>query len=345
MSLENNEIHDFDSAKLFEFLFRYRRFLSIVTVSAAVLAIIFSSSWFIAPKYKSTVIMYPASTTSISRALLSETPSKETSVLSYGEDAETEQMLQLLTSSRIRDRVIEKFDLMNHYNIKSTGKFRLTKLYNEYKDNIVFARTEYMAVKISVYDTDAQLAADIANDVSDLLDSVKNNIAKERALKAYSIVKKEYFDFLGYIEKMEDSLRALRELGVHDYESQAEMFNQQLAKEIAGNNSVGVRRLEKKLDVLAKYGGAYVGLSQQLEFEREKLSLLRRKYKESEVDAFESLPYKFVVDRAYKSEKKAYPIRWLIVVVSMLSSFLLSVIVLILIENFRRVREKFRHNR
>lgn len=344
MGVENNELHEFDSSKLFEFLFRYGKFLLVVTFLAAVFAIFFSSPWFIKPKYKSTVIMYPASTSSISRELLSESPSKETSILSFGEDAETEQMLQLLTSSRIRDRVIQNFDLMNHYDIKPTDKFCWTKLYDEYKENISFTRTEYMAVKISVYDTDPQLAADIANDISMLLDSVKNTISKERALKAYAIVKKEYNQFEAYINSMEDSLKVLRELGVHDYESQAEMFNQELAKEIAANNTIGVKHLQKKLDVLAKYGGAYVGLSQQLEFEREKFSLLRRKYKEAEVDAFENLPYKFVVDKAYKAEKKAYPIRWLIVVISMMSSLIVAIFILIIVDNFSRVGKKLKTN-
>jgi uncharacterized protein involved in exopolysaccharide biosynthesis len=156
-------------------------------------------------------------------------------------------------------------------------------------------------------------------------------------MKAFEIVKAEYNQLLSEIQQMEDSLTAIRQKGVQDYESQVEMFNQQLAKEVAANNWRGVNALEKKLEVMALYGSAYLGLTQQLEFEREKLSLLKRKYEEAKVDATEMLPQKFIVDKAYKSEKKAYPVRWLIVVVSVLSALLFTVIVLISLDGIRRV--------
>jgi len=43
------------------------------------------------------------------------------------------------------------------------------------------------------------------------------------------------------------------------------------------------------------------------------------------------------VNRAWPSEKKAYPIRWLIVVVSTISAFIFGVLVIIGVENYQRV--------
>lgn len=342
MSQEKPEFKDFDSSRLFLFLYNYRKPLIYVTLAAVILSILFSSPWFITPKYKSEVIMYPASSNSISKALLTERQSSDKDILEYGEEAATEQMLQLLSSNRIRSRIIKKYNLMDHYAIDTSAKYAYTRLHDAYEDNINFSRTEYMAVRISVLDRDAQMAADIANDIAAILDSVKNEIAHKRAMKAYNIVKREYFQLKDEIEAMEDSLTKLRRLGVHDYESQAEMFNQQLAKEIANDDIQGVGALEKRLDVLANYGGPYVGLSQQLEYEREKLSLLKRKYEEAKVDAFEVLPQKFVVNRAYKAEKKAYPIRWLIVIITTLSAILMTVIVLIILKNIKELRRYLR---
>ncbi len=327
----------FNSSQLFVFLFRYRKTLIIVFLLSVILSILFSSPWFITPKYKSEIVMYPASTNSISKSLLTERQTAEQDVLEYGEEAATEQMLQLLSSGRIRNRIVKKFDLFHHYDIDPDSKYRYTELIKTYQNNIRFSRTEYMAVKVSVLDTDPQMAADIANEIGNLVDSVKNEIAHQRAMKAFEIVKAEYNQLLSEIQQMEDSLTAIRQKGVQDYESQVEMFNQQLAKEVAANNWRGVNALEKKLEVMALYGSAYLGLTQQLEFEREKLSLLKRKYEEAKVDATEMLPQKFIVDKAYKSEKKAYPVRWLIVVVSVLSALLFTVIVLISLDGIRRV--------
>jgi uncharacterized protein involved in exopolysaccharide biosynthesis len=190
-----------------------------------------------------------------------------------------------------------------------------------------------MAVKITVLDTDPQMAADIANDIAELLDSTKNEMQKQRAQQAYEIVKEQYFKQRDEVAEMEDSLSKLRAYGVHDYESQAEMINQQLAIELAHDNTDGVKRLEQKLEILAKYGGPYVSIRDALEYEKKQLSMLRAKYEEAKTDAQEVLPVKFVVNSAYKAERKSYPIRWLIVLVTTLSVFLLELIVLLIVEN------------
>ena len=49
------------------------------------------------------------------------------------------------------------------------------------------------------------------------------------------------------------------------------------------------------------------------------------KYEEAKVDATEFIPHKFVVTSAFKAERKSYPIRWIIVVVTVLSTFLLLI--------------------
>ncbi|HOR04897.1 MAG TPA: hypothetical protein PLG54_05215 [Bacteroidales bacterium] len=331
---------DYSSEKLFLFLSIWGKPLLIVTIIAFFASLIFSSSYFIKPKYKSTLIMYPVSTSSISKALLSNTYGIQQDVLEFGAEEQAEQMLQILNSNLIRDRIIAKYDLANHYGIKPREKYRLTKLYKEYENNITFRRTENMAIKVSVLDHDPQTAADIANDIAALFDSTKTAMQRERALKAFHIVEGEYLKKQAEIQQMEDSLVKLRELGVFDYETQTEMINQQLAVEIARGNTRGIQALQAQLDVLARYGGAYVSIRNQLEFEKKQLSDLKAKYEEARVDAFEFLPQKFVVTTAYKAEKKSYPIRWLIVTLTVISSLFLATIIIIVLENYSSLKAK-----
>jgi uncharacterized protein involved in exopolysaccharide biosynthesis len=197
-----------------------------------------------------------------------------------------------------------------------------------------------MAVKITVLDKDPLVAAGIANDIAELLDSTKNFIQKERALKAYQIVEAEYLQLKNEIQAMEDSLTELRKMGVHDYESQAEMINQQLAIELARGNQNGVRVLEERLENLAKYGGPYVSIRDQLEHEKKQLSEVKAKYEEAKIDAEEVLPQKFVVENAYPAEKKSYPIRWIIVLVSTFASFILGILVLAVLDSLSRYNKK-----
>lgn len=313
-------------------ILKYRKHLIVIGVISILASVIFSSPFFIKPLYKSIVILYPTASNSISKVLLSENRGNTKDILEFGEDEQTEQMLQVLNSNKIRDRIIVKYNLLEHYGIKKNSKYKMTNLYDQYEDNFTFRRTEYMAVKISVYDEDPQLAADMANDVGELVDSTINTMQKEIAKKAFRIVEKEYLSLKREVEAKEDSLTILRELGVHDYESQSEMFNRQLAIEMAQGNTSGVKRLEQKLEILAKYGGPYVSIRDALEHDKKLLSEIKAKYEEAKVDATENLPHKFVVSSAYKAERKSYPIRWLIVIITTFSALFLALLIFGLIE-------------
>lgn len=330
------ELRDFDSTSLGVFLYSWRKHLIVVSLAAAFLAFVFSSPLFITPLYKSSVVLFPVSSNSVSKALLTDQPAAKSDILEFGEDEQTEQMLQILSSSQIRDKVVEKFNLMEHYEINSASKSKYTNLFRQYESNITFRRTEFMAVKITVLDRDPQMAADIATTISELLDSTKNSMQRERALKGFKIVEQEYSRLQNEISTMEDSLSKIREIGVFDYESQSEMINQQLAIEIAHGNTRGINALEDRLKLLAKYGGAYVSLRDMLEHEKKQLSYLKARYEEAKVDAQETLPQKFVVESAYKAEKKSYPVRWIIISISAISAFLLSVLVIISLDKFKR---------
>lgn len=292
----------------------------------------FSSPWFITPKFKSTVIMFPASSSSISKSLLNEQSVKGQDITAFGEDDQAEQLLQILNSNSIRDRIMRKFDLMKHYDIDSTSDVKYSNLFKEYDDNITFRRTEFMAVQISVYDKDPQVAADIANNIASLLDSAKNDMMRQRSVKGFKVVEAEYNSMKAEKDKIVDSLITLGSLGVNDVEYQSQVLNQQLAITIMNGNRNAQAALQKKLDVLGKYGGIYMALKNALEFKTEQLILLETKYKQAKVDAEENLPQKFIVSDAYKAERKSYPMRWLIILVSTVSALFMSIIVIMVME-------------
>ncbi|NPD46491.1 MULTISPECIES: hypothetical protein [unclassified Lentimicrobium] len=338
--MNNNTYEGFDSSNFITFLFQWRRTFLLVGLLAAILSVIFSTPYFITPLYKSQVVLFPTSTNAISKALLSTNYAAKEDILEFGEDEQIEQMLQILNSNIIRDSIIQKYHLSSHYGINDDDSYHFTKLYRLYESNIKFKRTENSAVKIIVYDKDAQFAADIANEIALLYDVVKNNMKRIRANKAFKIVEREYFKLRLEIKLKEDSLTVLRKLGVHDYESQSEMINRQLAMEIAKGNNANIQRLEGKLDILANYGGPYVSIRDALEHDKKQLSEIRAKYEEAKVDAEQDLPQKFIVNNAYKAEKKSYPIRWLIVILSIFGSLFLTVLVIITFEQLEKLQIK-----
>ncbi len=329
----------FDSSNLIVYLYQWRKPLIIITVAAAILAAVFSSPIFIEPKYKSTVTVFPTTTNSLAKALLPQQfSSRGADILEFGEEEQAEQLLQILNSDEIRSRVIEKYNLLHHYDIKPDGKYARTELYDTYDDNISFRRTEYMSVEINVMDTDPDTAAMMANDISLFLDEAKNRIQKERAQKGLSIIEKEYVALKKEVVNYEDSLTQLRYRGVHDYETQSSVFNEQLATAIieSGPNSAAVKAIEARLDTLAKYGGTYVSLRDELQFLKEEQVKLKTKFDQAKVDVSETLPASFTVNSAFPAEKKSYPTRWLIVMLSALGAFVITLIVILVMDTLRQ---------
>lgn len=331
---------EFDNSAIVSFLYKWRTPILIVAAIALVASVIFSSPWFITPKYRSTVIMFPAATNSVSKVLIAQNSGVKEDILGFGEEEQAEQMLQILNSNMIRDRIIAKYDLMEHYGIDPTSNYKYTRLVREYENNIKFRRTEYMAVKVSVLDTDPQMAANIANDIAALVDSAKNMMQRDRARKAFEIVETEYERLKSEVDEIVDSLRVLGEMGVNDYERQSEVLNEQLAIAIRNRDREGTRLLEQKLEKVGKYGGNFLSLKNSLEFKTEQLILLKTKYQEAKVDAEQEMPHKFVVNHAYKAERKSYPIRSLIVIVSVFSALFLTILVILLIENLSKIEIK-----
>lgn len=338
--MNNNTYEGFDSSHFIAFLYQWKRTFLIVGVAALIISSVFSSKYFITPLYKSQVVLFPTSTNAISKALISTTYGGKEDILEFGEDEQVEQMLQILNSNKIRDSIISKYQLSSHYKISETDELQYTKLYKRYESNIRFKRTENSAVKIIVYDRDAKTAANIANDISVLYDYVKNNMKRQRAYVGFKIVEREYLKLKAEIAVKEDSLTALRKLGVHDYESQSEMINRQMGMEIAKGNDVGIERLQKQLNILALYGGPYVSIRDALEHDKKLLSEIKAKYEEAKVDAEQDLPQKFVVNTAYEAEKKAYPIRWLIVLISVIGALFVSVLIIITFEQVDKLQLK-----
>lgn len=340
-----NSTNDYsDSFKIAVFLFKWRKTLLILGLAAAVLSAIFSSPLFVTPLFRSTVIMYPASSNSISKSLLNESANSRLDILEFGADEQIQQMLQILNSDRIRDKVIARFKLAEHYGIKPGSDYYKTNVYSRFGSNITFKLTEYQAVKISVLDTDPQMAADIANGIASELDSVKNDIQKERAIQGLRIVEAEYFLQQKQVQVMEDSLTRIMKLGVNDYESQAEMMNRQLAKEIASGNTRGISALEQQIKILSDYGGPYISIREALIYEKKQLSYLKAKYEEAKIDAYSIIPQKFIVESASKAERKSVPIVWIIVVMSTLGTLLTGMLMIILVERFPDFIRRLKHS-
>jgi type IV secretory pathway component VirB8 len=94
----------------------------------------------------------------------------------------------------------------------------------------------------------------------------------------------------------------------------------------------GIHALDEKLKILATYGGPYVSIRDALEHEKKQLSYIKARYEEAKIDAYQDIPQKFVVESAYKAERKAYPVTWIILVLSTIGTLLAGMLIIFIVE-------------
>ncbi len=315
----------FSSEWLLAILKANKKIFYIVTFVAVIIFGILA--FYLPSEYRATVILFSAANESISASVFSEHTSNK-GVTRFGENEEVEYFLQVLNSDEVKNRIIKVFDLYTHYGIDTTAKFPKTKLNKKWKNNVSFRKTEFLAIEIEVFDKDPRYAANIANYIADYSDSLLNQIKRERSLKVYDIVKQEYYDAVAELQQMQDSMQKIREQGLVNYDAQSEVYSDAYAQAIAKGNIQGAKMLEEKFQLLSKYGGIYQTFDEMLTYEAKRISLLKEKYIQAKIDAQQYVPYKFIVSRAEIPEKEYYPIRWLVFVGGIVSTWILTFILL-----------------
>ena len=311
-------------------LYKWRKPLVVVTLIACLLAAVVSSSIFVTPKFKSTSIIFPTTTNSISQALLVEHNPYRKDVLEFGEELEAERLLQILTSDEMQNRIVEEFSLFGHYEIDPNSTHAQTWIGLAFKEHFSFKRTELMSIKIEVLDKNPQMAADMSNRIVDLIDTVMARVKKERAEQAVVILEQRDASLSSRLFMIYDSLEVLRSFGVLDVSVQAERLTEYYAKAISSGNNMGAKALKKEFNTLAKHGGAYFRLFEQLELVQEQLEIIRLEKENIRMELDANLTHRFVINRAFPADKKSYPIRWLIVLMSGISSFFFTLVLLYL---------------
>jgi len=289
-------------------------------ITIGIIALLASSivSLLMDEKFESTVTLYPAKTSSVT---FSEVITEDQSVSKFGENEEAEQMLQILESSSIRSKIIDKFNLLKHYEIDLESKYINTDLTKTYLENINFRRNNNGAVLITVLDKSPDTAALIANEIALLFDNTKNAMIHERALTDFKIKKEKLDKITAQMQTLRDTMSKLSSLGVvtDAYRALTEGYVNSKDFEIK-------KSFKTKMTMTEKYGSLLKSFQVKVEFLSERLATMETSYEQAESDATSYLSHKFIVEKAYPAEKKAYPIRWLIVVLSTFSSVLLAIV-------------------
>lgn len=328
---ENKEAHDLEtrSQTLLLFLWNKRRALSLITLCAALISVVVSL--LIKPLYLSSAIVFPAATSSVS---FSEQRNAKAAAMDFGEEEQAEQLVQILQSSRIRDKVVEEFQLMKHYQINPNGSNKFHQLNEAYNNHVSFSRTRFGSIRIDVLDEDPALAANIANRIVALIDTVKNEMIAERTIPAFEVNRRKMEQMTKERDNIINQLDSLSSLGVIALDVRSNLFQAY----VDSKNPEDRADLKKKIDANMRYGAVYDALEYQRNEKTVKLEDFKVSYEQAESDANNRFNHKFVVEKAVKADKKDQPKRLIIVLVSTLLTLIVSIFTMLLRDKVNALR-------
>lgn len=300
---------NFNNLNVINTLLRWRVHLAVILLIALVGSVVFSGSWLITPKFKSWAVVYPSN------------------ISPYSEESETEQMFQILQASYVRDRVIEHFNLAEHYEIAPDYEYFQTALINEYKESVKISKTPGEALRIEVLDKDPQVAKEIVELVILAYNEKIKMLHEEKFGEVVGMWERARDRKLQSIDSLERVLKAFAtEDGLLEYGSQsAEAMKGLLGTVEGGATRINKSEVNKLKNSLEEKGGALLLTLETLKHEALLLREITSECDKAGANYDRQFSYTNVIEAPFAADKKSYPVRWLIVALTMFTLSLIHI--------------------
>lgn len=358
------ETSSFNLMYIFQVIQRHVVYLSVVVGASVVLAFIFTLPFIYKPEFKSSAIVYPNAPERFDMVNLFH---EEPILYLYGESKDVEKIEQIATHEEVKIMVMDSLDLWKAYGVDPIND-ESPKYYGfrTYDAMVKMTRVAGNGLEIEAYDTEPQRAADIVNLLIDITNERYKLMLNENKAPILEMYRNGYEKLEAELALYNDSLRRVRtRYNVLNTVTQTEKLVEQILEaesEYAEANAMyqaavrsgsGASTLKQKVDItkarLNRLVNQSAGGSITLESFREGLDMvltmeemtqyLARDLKDSKekIEALHAMldtDYRtlMVSGKAAPSDKKARPIRWVILLATFLIAALVSVFSAVLID-------------
>jgi len=313
---EKTNVTQTEGIKILLLLYKWRKVIIIFCSLAIVAVSIFSGPSFISPQYKSELVLYPPGTNS-NKVLLEK-------YSGFGSDKEIDEQIQILKSNIVRDSIIKKYDLISRYNIDPLKHYKLNK---EFEDNVQIDRTRYNSISVTVFDTDPDTAAMIANDIVRIGDEVKADILRRSLNEALNCFVLDFNKKLSEFDRLEQS-NSNRKNGI-------------LIENTIPNHQMIIDNMKQQIESRKRINPKDHILPYDSEIILNQLGGIQIQYEDAASNLNNNFPTVYIISPAEVSDRKAYPQRALMVVITAISSLLIISFWIIIVEKFKRIRAAF----
>jgi capsular polysaccharide biosynthesis protein len=307
----------FNNQQILQVIWRRKVHFILIGVAAIALSAIFSGPQFIKPKFKSTARIYP-----INLEILSE-------------ESETEQMLEIVNSKDIKQKMFDAFDLDAVYEINFADPLYMTYMLNIYDKNVSASKTKFETVEIKVKDHNPHRASNMCDSIIHFYNNKVREMHRKKELEMVNISKKNLDQKYSNLETMFSKIDSLRaRYGILDYKTQVKEVTEGYVNALAAGRASApdVRKIRELYDNLASKGSEALWLESRLNYLVTSIDSLTNEYEFYLSESEKNITYAHVVEYPIPADKKSYPLRWLIVAASTLSALFLGLLVFLILD-------------
>ncbi|WP_035566703.1 hypothetical protein [Hymenobacter sp. IS2118] len=337
---------------------RWKYFVAGAVVLAAVVSVVVA---LLLPNvYRSTAVFIPTNPQTADPDRLLEDNALTRGKLELASRAEDlDRVITIGESQPVAELIIKKFDLYKHYEAGPPGDDATDNfVLSEFSSNFNIVRNERDAIELAFSDEDKNLAAEVANAIVQVIDSVNQQLTLDNRRTVLELYKQRY-DYLSisFERSRRELVGARRRYGIYGLEMQGRYMAKEIIEteaalrkaEGGGGDVAGLRRALRGLT--RTDGGNLINLESYVQGTdslnmftsrvtdlQNRLITARSAFENAELSIKGRISSLYLVQKAYPATRKFKPVRTLIVLGSVLATFALSVVLIALLELYRHNR-------
>lgn len=307
--------------ELLKIIIKRKKFILITTTIAIIGSVVISMPSFMKPYYESISIFYPSNPQLSNKQSIFGNTVEDF----FGTKEDVDRLLSIANSTDIINYVINKYKLMQHYEIDpKESKYPMHELKEEFSSNYKAIKNELGGIEIKILDKDSVLAATIVNDLVAKTDEINRGYIRQSQEKTISTLKNKIEQKKIEIQLLSDSMFSVRNtyklIDQGDQGISSPNMNKNFEEYAKGVEMYRVFESRKK--------GASIELNDFVE--------LYEQYNAALSNEFSSI---YIIEKAYPADKKSKPIRWLIVVGAALFAFFVSALASVIFEKYKDIQK------
>ncbi|MEO5674297.1 MAG: hypothetical protein ABIQ74_06595 [Chitinophagales bacterium] len=311
----------------FKVIWKWRKPILIVEGIALAGSIIISDPHIMPPYYQAGSSFYPLNPNMTSSGTLFSGGDN----YMFGGSSDVDRVLSIAGSAPLKLYIVNKFHLFEHYKIDSAKEtYPMYTVLKDFDKNYIYQKNDKGAVTINILDHDRFLAAQMVNEIVNKVDQINRDLLNENKNQILAI----------YQNKLKNKEKEVKDLT-------DTIFN--LKQKY--NLYTDIDDLPAQIkDAQSSTGSAYDAASERVKvMEEKKKGAIRElnnnivQFEQYSASITSDVPTLFILEKAFPAERKSKPIRWIIVLGSLLVAFILASLAVLLIERSKSIKEAFRN--